>query len=106
MILKIPARFEIKKKHLMTKATCAVKVQKIIEELEWLEIGFLKDTEDYIVFDYKTRGSMLTFAERIKIYIGNTEILVKSECLFPSQFIDFGKNRRNVNNFFKLFDSN
>ena len=105
MAFNIPARYELKKKHLMTKEACAEKVVATLGTLPWLPIGFLKDTPEYIVYDYKSKGSMLTFAERIIIYIGATEILVKSECLFPAQFIDFGKNKRNVNDFFKAFNS-
>jgi len=104
MKLNIPAKYELRKKHLMTKEECAEKVALALEKSPWLPISFLKNTDAYHVYDYKSKGTMLTFAERIIIYIGETEILVKSECLFPAQFIDFGKNKKNVLLFLKIFD--
>lgn len=83
----------------MDKISCEAKVQNVLDSLPWIKIGFLENA-----FDYRTQGSMLTFAERINIYVGATEILVKSECLFPAQFLDFGKNERNVALFFEKFN--
>lgn len=111
MSFKIPARYELKKKHLMSKEMCSIKVQETIKQLPWNNFWYNADDKtdkesdeikDY--FDHKTHGTMMTFAERIRIYIGETEILVKSECLFPAQFLDFGKNKKNVNDFFEIFD--
>ncbi len=99
MAFQIPARYELRKKHQMSKEACEAIVLKTLQQLEWIEIGYLKDA-----FDYRSRGTMLTFAERIKVYVGPTEILVKSECLFPGQFLDFGKNKKNIIDFFKIFD--
>ena len=101
MGLGLPAYHEIRKKHLLTKATCMAKVEAALKELPWTEIGYMPDA-----YDYRSQGTMLTFAERILIYVGETEILVKSSCLFPAQFLDFGKNRKNVEDFFRYYDAN
>ena len=101
MALGLPAYHEVRKKHLLSKAACELKVEKTLEQLPWVKIGYMPNA-----FDYRTQGSMLTFAERVLIYVGETEILVKSTCLFPGQFLDFGKNQRNVEEFFHNFDLN
>lgn len=101
MALGLPAYHEVRKKHLLgSKAACEAKVEKVLLQLPWIKIGFMPDA-----FDYRTPGTMLTFAERVLIYVGETEILVKSKCLFPAQFLDFGKNKRNVEEFFDFFDA-
>ena len=99
-MIGIPARYEIRKKHGLDKASCEAKVRETLKELPWVSIGFIENA-----FDYRTPGSMLTFAERVTIYVGATEILVRSQCLFPAQFIDFGKNKQNVLNFLKLYEN-
>jgi hypothetical protein len=101
MAIGLPAYHEERRKHLMSKAACEACVEKTLEQLPWLKIGFMPDA-----FDYRSQGTMLTFAERILIYVGETEILVKSTCLFPGQFLDFGKNRKNVEEFFQYFEFN
>lgn len=97
--MNIPARHEQRELHALDQERCKVLVAECLQQLPWKEIGYLQDA-----FDYKTYGSMLTYGERIRIYVGETEILVISECLFPAQFIDFGKNKRNVQAFFELFN--
>lgn len=100
MAIGLPAYHQEKRKHgLANKEACEAIVQAAIDELPWIKIGYIKEA-----FDYRTRGTILTFAERILVYVGETEIFVKSACLFPGQFIDFGKNKRNVNDFFETFD--
>ena len=100
MAIGLPAYHEVRLKHGLTKATCQEKVRRAILQLPWIEIGYIKEA-----FDYRTKGTMLTFAERVLIYVGETEILVKSACLFPGQFLDFGKNERNVNEFFEIYNN-
>lgn len=104
MAIGFPAKYSIKKLHSCSMQQAYNLALGAVEQTGWKEVGFLKDTNTYKVLDYKTIGSLLTFAERIKIYIGKTEILVVSECLFPAQFLDFGKNKRNVDAFYHLFD--
>ena len=101
MAIGLPAYHEVRKKHLLNKAACEARVEQTLAQLPWIKIGFMPDA-----FDYRTKGTMLTFAERILIYVGETEILVKSKCLFPGQFLDFGKNRKNVEEFFHYYELN
>lgn len=54
--------------------------------------------------DYKTQGTAMTLSERVLVFIGFKEMKVNSECIFPGQFIDFGKNKRNVEVFWKEYD--
>lgn len=99
MALGFPAYHQVRKKHGINKGLCQAKVEKALKVLPWIEIGYIKEA-----YDYRTRGSMMTFAERVVIYVGETEILVKSSCLFPAQFLDFGKNERNVELFFTVYN--
>ena len=99
MALGFPAYHQLRKKHGLTKAQCEAKAAAALAALPWIEIAYLKNA----AFDFRTQGSMMTFAERVVIYIGETEILVKSSCLFPAQFLDFGKNESNVNLFFETY---
>lgn len=101
MALGLPAYHQVRKKHLLTKASCEARVEATLEKLPWIKIGYMPNA-----YDYRTQGTMLTFAERVLIYVGETEILVKSSCLFPGQFLDFGKNRKNVEEFFHYFNAN
>lgn len=99
MALGFPAYHQVRKKHQLDKAKCEAKVAAALEQLPWTEIGYIKNA-----FDYRTPGSMMTFAERVVIYVGETEILVKSSCLFPAQFLDFGKNENNISQFFEVYN--
>jgi len=76
------------------------KVLKVLALLEWEEIGF----HPYAL-DYKTKGSMLTSGERVYINITDIEIILRSECMFFSQIVDFGKNKANIQLFWDAFDS-
>lgn len=99
MAIGLPAYHEERIKHGLKKSECEERVRQSIAQLPWIEIGYVKEA-----FDYRTRGTMLTFAERILVYVGETELLVKSSCLFPGQFLDFGKNKQNVMDFFEIYD--
>ena len=74
-------------------------VLKVLEILGWQEIGL----HPYAL-DYKTIGTMLTTGERVYINITDTEIIIRSECLFPTRIIDFGKNKFNINKFWAEYD--
>lgn len=100
MAIGLPAYHEVRKKHGLTKSICEEKVRQTIAQLPWIEIGYIKEA-----FDYRTKGTMMTFAERILVYVGETEILITSTCLFPAQFLDFGKNERNVKEFFDIYNN-
>ncbi|MFT4970014.1 MAG: hypothetical protein ACI9O4_001766 [Chitinophagales bacterium] len=100
MAIGLPAYHEERRKHGSTKERCEEQVRQTLSRLPWIEIAYLKEA-----FDYRTGGTILTHAERIIVYVGNTEILVKSACLNPAQFLDFGKNKKNVVEFFKKYDN-
>jgi hypothetical protein len=47
--------------------------------------------------------SFWSYGENVSIQVGDTAstVDVRSECLWPTQFIDWGKNKRNVTRFFQ-----
>jgi hypothetical protein len=73
--------------------------RKALFNMGLTEIGYHKEA-----LDFKTKGTAMTLSERILIYIGKIEILAHSECLFPTQFIDFGKNKKNVEAFWQEYE--
>lgn len=49
----------------------------------------------------ETRTSMWSWGEKVTIHVdGYNQVSVTSQCLLPTQLIDWGKNKRNVNRFF------
>jgi hypothetical protein len=44
--------------------------------------------------------SFWSYGENISVQAGDGTVDVRSECLFPTQLVDWGKNKRNVNRFF------
>lgn len=99
MAIGLPAKYMLKEKHQVTKELADEIALVALKEMGCIELGYHKEA-----IDYKTIGSSaLSLGERILIHTGPTEILVHSECLNPAQFLDFGKNKSNVSEFFELF---
>jgi hypothetical protein len=49
----------------------------------------------------ETRVSMSSWGEKVTVYVdAYNQVSVTSQCLLPTQLIDWGKNKRNVNRFF------
>lgn len=49
----------------------------------------------------ETRTSMWSWGEKITVHVdGYNQVSMLSQCLLPTQLIDWGKNKRNVNRFF------
>ncbi len=102
MTFSIPAKYETRISHGLTKTRCNKAIAATLKELPWVKIGFLKNA-----YDYKTlSSSLLVLGERIVIYVGDKELYIKSSCLNPAQFLDFGKNKKNITLFLKLFTVN
>lgn len=91
MAFGFPAYHNEKIKHHLTKEQAEEIAKQAVENLGYTELGVHDKA-----LDYKSLGTPMTLAERILIFVGNTEIRFHSECLNPAQFLDFGKNKRNV----------
>ena len=84
---------------LSVEETKAIAIE-ILVEFEWTEIGIHP-----FALDYKTTGGILTSGERLYINITETEIILRSECIFMSQFLDFGKNKANIDRFWEAYEA-
>lgn len=84
---------------LSVEATKAIAIEVLID-FEWTDIG-----EHPFALDYKTTGGIMTNGERLYINITETEIILRSECLFMSQFLDFGKNKANIDKFWAAYEA-
>lgn len=91
MAFGFPAYHNEQLKHHLTKELAESIAKKALLNLGFTELGI----HDKAI-DFKTQGTAMALAERILIYVGKTEIRVHSECLNPAQFLDFGKNKKNV----------
>lgn len=75
-----------------------------LAEQALINAGFKELGHHQKALDFKTQGTAMTLSERVLVFIGFKEMKVHSECLFPGQFLDFGKNKRNVEAFWKEYD--
>lgn len=100
MAIGLPAYFKDRKTLKLSSEETKTIALKILEEFEWTEIGLHP-----FALDYKTTGGVMTNGERFYINITETEIILRSECLFMSQFIDFGKNKANVEKFWTVYET-
>jgi len=98
MAFGIPPKYELRIKHGLTKKSCEKKVQKALDALAYLKVGHEKNA-----FDYRTRNGIMTMGERFLVYVGETEMLVISKSINPGQFIDFGRNKQNVERFMEVY---
>ena len=72
-----------------------------IESLNW---KILTDEAHYMTG--KTINGTLSFGERIYIEIKEGKVGFRSECVIPTQCVDFGKNKKNVELFFSAMKEN
>ena len=100
MAIGLPASHTVRIFHHSSKDKVNENARKALVEMKCLELGHEENA-----LDFKTLGSSaLTLGERILVYVGETELYIKSACLNPAQFLDFGKNKRNIETFFELFN--
>jgi hypothetical protein len=56
-------------------------------------------------FSVEIKMSLLSWGEKIGIYIyQDGTVQVRSECSFPVQWFDWGRNKKNVSQFFAWFE--
>lgn len=93
------AKFEDSKKFALNKSQLLDKVKMVIEKCNFEIKSFDKDLG---LIQAKTKISLWSWSENIEVRIQDDgHVKVKSECSLPSQFIDWGKNKRNVKQIFE-----
>lgn len=98
MAFGLPPKYQLKLKHGLTKGTCKAKVQQALKALDYIEVGHEKNA-----LDYRTRNGIMTMGERFLVYVGETEMLIISKSINPGQFLDFGRNKQNVERFMEVY---
>ncbi len=71
-------------------------IRTAVQDLKQHHPRFLIESETTTSTIIRFGVNWLTWGERITITSGHNSIRVVSECVFPLQMIDWGKNRRNV----------
>lgn len=99
MTLGLPAYFKDRKTLSLNSNETKVLALSILAEFGWTEIGLHP-----FAIDYKTTGGVMTTGERFYVNVTDTEIILRSECLNRAQFLDFGKNKYNVEKFWLAYD--
>ena len=100
MAFGLPAFFKDRKTLKKSPEETKILATEILKSFEWTEIGLHP-----FALDYKTTGGVMTNGERFYINITEKEIILRSECLFMSQFVDFGKNKANINKFWVVYEA-
>ena len=100
MAFGLPAFYKDRKTLKLSQEETKAIALEILKEFEWTEIGLHP-----FAFDYKTTGGLLTAGERLYINVTETEIILRSECIFMSQFLDFGKNKANIDRFWEAYEA-
>ncbi len=100
MAIGFPAYHKERRKLVLSSDETKEMAIKALENMKCQEIGLHP-----FALDYKMLGTLLTSGERIYVNITDTEIIVRSECLFPTRIFDFGKNKSNIVEFWKAFDN-
>jgi len=67
------------------------RVKENAERLKWRPRG---ESESEVSFDVS--ASFWSWGEKVSVFRENESIIVRSECSFPFQHFDWGKNRKNV----------
>lgn len=99
MAFGFPAYYKDRRSLVLSKNETENIAKKALENIDCQEIGL----HPYAL-DYKTIGTILTTGERIYVNITDTEIIIRSECLFPTRIVDFGKNKANIALFWEEYE--
>ena len=81
----------------MTLDNCAQRVRITFYNLGWSYHegpGFIKASVPL---------SLLSWGEEVMVCFYQMGFSIESRCVFPLQFIDWGKNKNNVNKFMNIF---
>ena len=104
MAIGFPAKFSARCNHSFTAYEAFSEVmKKALEKKGWKLLK--EDMERHqIIAQIPASGSM-TLGELCKIQFDTTQYVIESRCILFTQFIDFGKNKKNVKCFLTTINS-
>ena len=95
MAIGFPAKYTIQKEHALKNfQALADVVNEAFTALGWKN---LKEDQErgQIIAQIPATGS-LTLGELCKVQYTSTHFILESRCILFTQFVDFGKNKRNI----------
>ncbi|HAB89355.1 MAG TPA: hypothetical protein DCF84_02380 [Bacteroidetes bacterium] len=105
MAIGFPAKYSTRCNHSFKAYGAFSKAMKnALETKGW---KLLKEDEDrhQIIAQIPASGSM-TLGELCKIQFDMTSYVIESRCILFTQFVDFGKNKKNVKSLLSMINSN
>lgn len=94
------AKFESSKDYNLAKAELIDQVKIALEKCKF-KIVSVDESSGKIYA--KSKINFWSFSEKIDVKIeDNGSVTMRSECYLPTQIVDWGKNRENVEKFFKV----
>ena len=104
MAIGFPAKYSTRSSHSFAEYGAFSKVMKnALETKGW---KLLKEDEEryQIIAQIPASGSMI-LGELCKIQFDTTQYIIESRCILFTQFVDFGKNKKNVKSFLSIVNS-
>lgn len=99
MAIGFPPYFKDRRTLKLSPEVAKAKAITVLEEMNCREIALHP-----FALDYVTPGAILATGERIYVNITDSEIIIRSECIFFTRIVDFGKNKANIDAFWKIYD--
>ena len=104
MAIGFPAKFSTRCTHSFAAYGAFSKVMKSALETKGWKL-LKEDVErQQIIAQIPASGSM-TLGELCKIQFDTTQYVIESRCILFTQFLDFGKNKKNVKSFLSTVNS-
>lgn len=98
--MRIPARYKDTKKINYDKLQA---MERVIDALNTLKYRILEKDERSGVITARSRLNIWSWTEKVVVNIEDCgHVSVESKCTLPTQVVDWGKNRRNVEKVFSL----
>lgn len=103
MAIGFPAYHEVDLSHSFDDKEIALCLTRdTFLEMNWRE--WVEYKNNYIL-DYKGLHMPMTLGERMIVKIKDKHLSIRSESVLVTQFLDFGKNKRNVEEFVTKFNN-
>jgi len=104
MAVGFPAKYSTRRNHSFSAYEAfSEMIKKALEAKGWKLLK--EDVERHqLIAQIPASGSM-TLGELCKIQFDTTQYVIESRCILFTQFLDFGKNKKNVKSFLSIVNS-
>lgn len=94
----MPAQYQATPTFKATKQQLFISSTRVLGDCKFRPV--VEDMAEGLI-EAKVLPGLLSWGEKITIQVEEGAITVKSECVYPLQLIDWGKNKKNVKRFFE-----